>query len=173
MTELGYIIRKLKKRKILLWFVIIYGLAIIVFMLPKIPGTFRYVIQDYREAFFGAKPSGRTEPADLADIHRKLSALEVDLASLKPGSQTDKIATIEKELSDLKKTIFGDPEKALSVQRLNIEFANLKDQIAGLQSQNRWLFGITLTIALSVLTAFIGFIRSVGSGKKGSEKSNN
>lgn len=162
------------KSKSIMWGVLFfYGFLIIAVILPKIPSAFRSIIQDYREVFFSEKPSVQTQPADLADIYRKLSALEIDLASLKPGSQTDKMTTIEKELGDLKNTIFGDPEKALSIQRLNIEFANLKEQIAGLQSQNKWLFGITLTLTLAVLTTSIGIIRSVGPGKKESEKSNN
>ena len=137
----------------------------IIIILPTLPKAFRTLVQNYRETFFGEKPSVKMQTPDLADIHRKLSALEADFTSLKSGSRPNKMAAIEKDLGDLKKTIFGDPEKALSIQRLNIEFANMKEQIAGLRSQNRWLFGITLTLALAVLAAFIGVIRSADSRK--------
>jgi len=173
MAEFNPLSFMFKRPKFLGWFLMIYFLSIVVFMLPKIPSVFRYLIQDYREAFFGAKPAVQTQSTDLADIHQKLSVLEANMTSLRSGTHPDKVAMIKKDLWDLKKTIFGDPESALSIQRLNIEFLNLKEQIAGLRSQNRWLFGITLTLALAVLTALIGVIRSSGLGNKEPEESNN
>lgn len=102
------------KVKWMRWVLVLYVVGILVVIIPKIPSAVTSLVDEYKAAFFGDRPSRVSElPIDLAasvsEIQEKLSSIERDMASVRATGSSDELLAVETELAELKATIFGDP----------------------------------------------------------------
>ena len=67
---------------------------------------------------------------------------------------------MEAALRDLRATLFGDPTRALTLQRISTEQQALTARLDALASQMQWLFGISMTLALGVLATVVSVVKS-------------
>lgn len=164
----------IKHHPLVRWVMVVYTVGFIVLVFPQVyhgvPRVFRGLIEDYRQIFVGerghkpdapstAQPSGSSLPDRLSSLEERIASISEN----RTQAQIDEIAT---ELQELREAILGDPEKALTIQRLSFEVKALHDQVDGLSSQSRWLFGITLTLALGVLGAVFGLLKASSPKRK-------
>jgi len=104
---------------------------------------------------------------DISDLQQKLADLEAEIAQIKTSGQSEQLDSLEDELREIRLTITGDPEKALTLQRMDFEISKLGSRIDTLDELTKWIFGITLTLALAVLSVVIAAIIKIsyGSGR--------
>jgi hypothetical protein len=163
-------------------------LYIVVFVIALIPQVYRIapeaigsLIQDYRQMLTGhrsqtAPGAGASDSASAATspdtpLKERLDAIESRVASLSSSANPAEVDKIAGEVRELRALILRDPEKVLMVQSLNFETQRLKDRVDEIASQTRWLFGITVTIALGVLGAVFGLLKSVRPHREAKDES--
>ena len=141
----------------------IYGVGVVIFVLPQAVIGIRHGVphlaEQYKEAFTGT--GRKTEPLptnphlplitrDDADVRKKLAGLGDELARLRDTGSKARIDSLDAAIKELRTTLFGDPERVLTIQRINAEQTSLTSRVDSLQTQMQWLFGISASSAESV-----------------------
>jgi hypothetical protein len=150
----------------------LYVLGMLVFLLPQGIIAVRHAVpslrEQYREAFTGIRPTKEPQPPTATQplltsdpaMQKKMADLEEQLASLRGTGSTARIDSLDAAMKDLRATIFADPARAMTLQRIDLEQKSLASRLDSLQSQMEWLFGISLTLALGVLATVVSVVKS-------------
>jgi uncharacterized membrane protein len=150
--------------------VAIYAIVLIVGILPQLVTGVREgipnLIKNYKKAFTVQQRTYPTTDTVLpvttseAVVQKKLAELESEVGILRRTDTTARIDNLDMALKDLRATLFGDPTRALTIQRLTAEQTSLASRVGSLQTQMQWLFGILMTLALGVLAVVISVVKS-------------
>ena len=90
---------------------------------------------------------------DVVTLETKLAELEAQLNTIKTTDQTDQLDRLEAELREIRLAISGDPERVLTLQRMNFDILRVESRIDTLETLTKWIFGVTLALAVGVMTA--------------------
>ncbi len=149
----------------------LYAVGLLIFLLPQLIIALRHTVPSlagqYREAFTGkpritplptttALPLLTSEPA----MQKKVADLEAELDSLRRTGSTARIDSLDTGIKELRATIFADPARALTIQRITLEQTSLASRLDALQAQMQWQFGISMTLALGVLATVVSVVKS-------------
>jgi hypothetical protein len=148
----------------------IYIVGLLVFLLPQGIIQLRHTVPSlagqYREAFTSIRqtplPTTTALPLLTSDpaMQKKVADLEADLASLRSTGSTARIDSLDTAIKELRATIFADPARALTIQRITLEQTSLASRLDSLQGQMEWQFGISMTLALGVLATVVSVVKS-------------
>jgi hypothetical protein len=86
------------------------------------------------------------EQTAVAELHAEPDTIDAT-------GQTDKLDGLEAELREIRLAILGDPEKALTLQRMDSDIAQLESRVDTIEALTKWIFGITSALALGVMAA--------------------
>ncbi len=106
------------------------------------------------------QPSSIVTPTlqDLAELDVRLADLEQEIAALNTTAQSRQIDDLQQELQEIRSAIFGDPEKVLVLQRMELEMVTIGRRMDALDIQTKWIFRVTLMLALAVLATVLATI---------------
>ena len=161
----------LKKSALVRWVTVLYAIGLGIYALPQFVIVARQfpeqLSREYKRAF---APAGAEDSSSLtrtpssgheaipADVRAQIVTLERDLQQLRAQGSSERVDKLDASLAELRNTLFGDPARVVTLQRLDAEQQSLKARVDSVQTQIQWVLGIALTLALGVLTAVVGIV---------------
>ena len=153
--------------------IVVLLVATVVMAVPDMVVGLRGLPAKYRRAFLGEpramSGSLRTPSAGISapasrnasdSLSMQLARLDQEIARIRQNTGSSRVDSMEAALRDLRATLFGDPTRALTLQRISTEQQALTARLDALASQMQWLFGISMTLALGVLATVVSVVKS-------------